>query len=115
MRSFHQSAPASFQGDGTSIAQSSDMKAMAQQFGESAKANAAALKAYSWKMRVEVTVNDQTKPAKLFAMRFDQSGRVQKTELTQQAPPEKERGSKGKIVAKKPAEMKAYAADLAEL
>ncbi len=88
---------------------------MAQQFGESAKANAAALKAYSWKMRVEVTVNDQTKPAKLFAMRFDQSGRVQKTELTQQAPPEKERGSKGKIVAKKPAEMKAYAADLAEL
>ena len=93
------------------------MAALAQQFGQSAKANAAALKNYSWKMRVEVTVNGQAKPAKLFQMRFDRDGRLQKTSLTQDAPPpqQPQRGLKGRIVEKKTAEMKEYAADLGEL
>ena len=67
-------------------AQSSDMKAMAQQFGQSAKANATALRMYSWQMRVEVTLKGDTKPAKLYAMRFDADGVIQKT-LLNPAPP----------------------------
>lgn len=100
---------------GLASAQSSDMKALAQQFGQSAKQNAAALRMYAWTMRVEVTVKDDTKPAKLFAMRFDQDGRIQKTQLTADAPQEKGRGLKGKIKEKKIAEFKEWAADLVDL
>ena len=96
--------------------QSSDMQAMAQQFGVSAKQNAAALKMYTWKMRVEVSLKGEAKPAKLFQMRFDADGKLQKTSLTQAAPPSQpQRGLKGRIVAKKTAEMKDYVEDLAEL
>ncbi|MFO7695315.1 MAG: hypothetical protein R6V57_19690 [Vicinamibacterales bacterium] len=97
-------------------AQSSDMQAMAQQFGVSAKQNAAALKMYSWKMRVEVSLKGEAKPAKIYQMRFDADGKLQKTSLTQAAPPSQpQRGLKGRVVAKKTAEMKDYVEDLAEL
>lgn len=96
-------------------AQSSDMKAMAQQFGHSAKANAAALRMYSWQMRVEVTLKGDTKPAKLFAMRIDADGKVQKTALTTDAPAASGRGLKGKVVEKKKAEFKEWAGDLADV
>lgn len=96
--------------------QSADMQALAQQFGVSAKQNAAALKMYTWKMRVEVSLKGEAKPAKLFQMRFDADGKLQKTSLTPAAPPpEPQRGLKGRIVAKKTAEMKDYVEDLAEL
>ena len=98
------------------LAQSADMAAIAQQFGQSAKANASAVRLYSWKMRVEVTLKGDPKPARLYQMRFDRDGKLQKTELTAPAPPQpKRRGLKGRIVEKKTAEMKEYAADLAEL
>lgn len=97
-------------------AQAPDPAAVAQEFGQSAKANAAALKMYSWKMRVQVTLKGEPKPPSLFQMRFDPDGKLQKTPLTQPPPPApKKRGLKGKIVEKKTAEMKDYAADLAEL
>jgi hypothetical protein len=96
-------------------AQSQDMKAMAQQFGQSAKANAAALRMYSWTMRVEVTLKGDPKPAKLYAMRFDTDGKPEKTALTPDAPQEPTRGLKGRIKAKKVAEFKEWAGDLAEL
>jgi hypothetical protein len=100
---------------GLTYAQSTDMKAMAQQFGQSAKANAGALRMYSWKMRVEVTLKGEAKPAKLFAMRFDPEGKVQKTALTQEAPQAPTRGLKGRIKENKIAEMKEWAGDLADL
>jgi hypothetical protein len=100
---------------GLASAQSQDMKAMAQQFGQSAKANAAALRMYSWTMRVEVTLKGDPKPAKLYAMRFDQGGVVQKTLLNPAPPPEPTRGLKGKIKEKKIAEFKEWAGDLVEL
>ena len=62
-------------------AQSSDMKAKAQQFSQSAKANVTALRMYSWTMRVTVTLKGDPKPAKLYAMHFDSSGAIQKTLL----------------------------------
>jgi hypothetical protein len=95
--------------------QSEDMKAMAQQFGQSAKQNAMALRMYTWQMRVEVTLKGDAKPAKLFAMRFDADGVVQKTALNA-APPEPPTGGlKGRIKAKKVAELKEWADDLADL
>ena len=96
-------------------AQSSDMKAMAQQFGQSAKANAAALRMYSWQMRVEVTLKGDAKPAKLYAMRFDPNGVPQKTLLNPAPPAEPTRGLKGKIKEKKIAEFKEWAGDLVDL
>jgi hypothetical protein len=100
---------------GLAFAQSEDMKAMAQQFGQSTKANAAALRMYSWTMRVEVTLKGDTKPAKLYAMRFDTDGKPEKTALTPDAPQEPTRGLKGRIKAKKVAEFKEWAGDLADL
>jgi hypothetical protein len=100
---------------GSASAQSQDMKVMAQQFGQSAKANAEALRMYSWKMRVEVTLKGDTKPAKLYAMRFDASGVPQKTLLNPEPPPEPTRGLKGRIKAKKIAELKEWAGDLVDL
>ena len=97
------------------FAQSADMKAMAQQFGQSAKANAAALKMYSWTMRVGVTLKGEPKPPKLFAMRFDADGKVEKTQLTADAPKEQQHGLRGRIVEKKTAEAKEWAAELADL
>jgi hypothetical protein len=100
---------------GSASAQSQDMKAMAQQFGQSAKANAAALRMYSWKMRVEVTLKGETRPAKLYAMRFDASGVPQKTLLNPEPPPAPTGGLKGRIKEKKIAEFKEWTGDLVDL
>ena len=88
---------------------------MAQQFGQSAKANAAALRMYSWQMRVEVTLKGDPKPAKLYAMRFDPNGVLQKTLLNPAPPAEPTNGLKGKIKEKKIAEFKEWAGDLVDL
>ena len=100
---------------GSASAQSQDMKAMAQQFGQSAKQNAMALRMYAWQMRVEITLKGDTKPAKLYAMRFDPNGIIQKTLLNPAPPPEPTRGLKGRIKKKKVAEFKEWAGDLVDL
>jgi hypothetical protein len=100
---------------GFASAQSTDMKAMAQQFGQGAKANAQALRMYGWNMRVQVTLKGDPKPAKLFAMRFGADGKIEKTELTPPAPPDQTPGLRGRIKKKKIAEFKEWAADLVDL
>ena len=97
------------------LRQSQDMNAMAQQFGQSAKANAAALRMYSFTMRVGVTLKGDPKPAKLYAMRFDPNGVVQKTPLNPAPPADPTRGLKGKVKEKKIAEFKEWAGDLVDL
>ena len=100
---------------GSAAAQSQDMKAMAQQFGQSAKQNATALRMYAWQMRVEITLKGDPKPAKLFAMRFDPEGVVQKTALNPAPAAPPTRGLKGRIKEKKVAEFKEWAGDLVDL
>jgi hypothetical protein len=100
---------------GSAAAQSQDMKAMAQEFGQSAKQNAMALRMYAWQTRVEITLKGDPKPAKLFAMRFDADGVVQKTALNAAPPEQPTRGLKGRIKKKKVAEFKEWAGDLVEL
>jgi hypothetical protein len=57
---------------------------------------------HSWQMRVAVTAKGDAKPPKLYAMRFDMDGKIEKTELTAEAPPEgRERGLKGRVKEKK--------------
>jgi len=96
-------------------AQSPDRAALAQKFGQAAKANATALKQYGWQMRVAVTLKGEPRPPKLYAMRFEPDGTIEKTELTAEAPSEKERGLKGRIKEKKVAEAKEWAGELADL
>jgi len=96
-------------------AQTTEMKAMAQEFGQSAKANAQALRMYTWNMTVTVTLKGDTKPAKLFAMRFGPDGKIEKTVLTPPAPPDQTPGLRGRIKKKKIAEFKEWAGDLVEL
>lgn len=101
-------------------AQGPDRAAAAQKFGQAAKANAAALKQYAWQMRVEVTHKGETKPAKLYAMRFGSDGKVEKTELTAEAPPAPAPGGRGgrlkeHVKDKKVGEAKEWAGELAEL
>ena len=80
---------------GSASAQSQDIKALAQEFGQSAKQNAMALRMYAWQTRVEITLKGEPKPAKLFAMRFDPDGVVQKTALNPAPPEQPTRGLKG--------------------
>ena len=100
---------------GSAAAQSEDMKAMAQQFGQSAKQNAMALRMYAWQMSVAITLKGDPKPAKLFAMRFGSDGKVEKTALTPPPPPDDTHGLKGRIKKKKIAEFKEWAGDLVDL
>jgi hypothetical protein len=100
---------------GSAAAQSEDMKAMAQQFGQSAKQNAMALRMYAWQMSVAITLKGDPKPPKLFAMHFDPNGVVQKTALNPAAPAQPTRGLKGRIKEKKVAEFKEWAGDLVDL
>jgi hypothetical protein len=97
-------------------AQGPDKAALAQKFAAAAKANAAALKQYGWQMRVQVTLKGEPKPPKLYAMRFDIDGKVQKTELTAEAPAEPQgRGLRNRIKEKKVAEAREWAGELADL
>jgi hypothetical protein len=100
---------------GSAAPQSEDMKAMAQKFGQSAKQNATALRMYAWQMSVAITLKGEPKPPKLFAMRFDPDGVVQKTALNPAAPAQAARGLKGRIKEKKVAEFKEWAGDLVDL
>jgi hypothetical protein len=97
-------------------AQSPDKPALAQKFAAAAKANAGALKQYTWQMRVQATLKGEQKPAKLYAMRFDIDGKVEKTELTAEAPPAPHgRGLRDRIKEKKIVEAKEWAGELADL
>lgn len=96
--------------------QAPDPSAMAGQYAANAKKNAALMQKYTWKMRVELTVKGETKPAQLYQFRYDSSGKPQKTLLP--APPPQEpagRGIRGRIKERKIEDFKEWADNLAEL
>jgi hypothetical protein len=96
-------------------AQQPDPAAMASAYGQDAQQNAALMRQYSWKMRVEVTVKDEIKPAKMYQMRFDADGKPQKTLLTAEEKQKKKRGVRGRIIKKKMKAMKEWAGELADV
>jgi hypothetical protein len=67
-------------------------------FGESQKANAQALRPYSWKSRTEIKLKGESKSVKLEQVRYDAAGKLQKTLLSappQAAPAPAQRGRGG--------------------
>lgn len=96
--------------------QAPDPAALAGQYATNAKKNAALMQKYTWKMRVELTVKGETKPAQLYQFRYDPSGKPQKTLLS--APPPQEpagRGIRGRIKERRIEDFKAWADNLADL
>jgi hypothetical protein len=73
---------------------------------QSAAANQQALRGYTWLEKTELSVKGEVKATKVDSCRYGPDGKVQKTPVVQPPPPEKKRGLKGKIVAKKTEEMK---------
>jgi len=73
---------------------------------ESTARNQQALRAYSWLEKTELLLKGEVKNTKVDACRYGPDGKVQKTPVVEPPPPEKKRGLKGKVVAKKTGEMK---------
>jgi hypothetical protein len=65
------------------------------------------LRSYSWLEKTELSLKGEVKSTKIDSCRYGPDGKVQKTPVVEPPPPEKKRGLKGKIVAKKTGEMKA--------
>jgi hypothetical protein len=73
---------------------------------ESAARNQQALRSYSWLEKTALSLKGEVKNEKVDMCRYGPDGKVQKTPVVEPPPPEKKRGLRGKIVAKKTAEMK---------
>jgi hypothetical protein len=69
--------------------------------------NAQAQRSYTWLEKTELLLKGEVKNTKVESCRYGPDGKVQKTPVVTPPPPEKKRGLKGKIVAKKTGEMKA--------
>jgi hypothetical protein len=82
-----------------------------QQKLAAAKTNAAqnqqALRAYGWIEKVELRLKGEVKNTAVNSCRYGPDGKVQKTAVVEPEPPQKKRGLRGKVVAKKTGEMKA--------
>jgi hypothetical protein len=74
---------------------------------EAAANNAKAMRSYTWLEKTELSLKGEVKNTKVDSCRYGPDGNVQKTPVVEPPPPEKKRGLKGKIVAKKTGEMKA--------
>ncbi len=86
---------------------SEDVKQKAAAAKEAAARNQRALLNYSWITKTSLSVKGEVKNTKIEACQYGPDGKVQKTELSEPPPPpQKGRGLKGMIVAKKTAEMK---------
>jgi hypothetical protein len=73
---------------------------------QSAALNQKALRSYSWVEKTELSLKGEVKSTKVDMCRYGPDGKVQKTPVVEPPPPDKKRGVKGKIVAKKTEEMK---------
>ena len=73
---------------------------------QAAALNQQALRSYSWLEKTELSLKGEVKNTKVDMCRYGPDGKVQKTPVVEPSPPQKQRGLKGKIVAKKTGEMK---------
>ena len=68
--------------------------------------NAQAQRSYTWLEKTELLLKGEVKSTKIDSCRYGPDGTVQKTPVVQPPPPQKKRGLRGKMVAKKTGEMK---------
>jgi len=73
---------------------------------EAAARNQQALRSYTWLEKTELSLKGEVKNTKIDSCRYGPDGKVQKTPVVEPPPPEKKRGLRGKIIAKKTGEMK---------
>jgi len=73
---------------------------------QSAARNQQALRSYSWLEKTELSLKGEVKNEKVDMCRYGPDGTVQKTPVVEPPPPQKKRGLKGRVVAKKTGEMK---------
>jgi hypothetical protein len=83
-----------------------DLQQMLAAAKQSAAANQKALRSYSWMEKTEISLKGEVKSTKVDMCKYGPDGKVQKTPVVEPPPPQKQRGLKGKIVAKKTGEMK---------
>ena len=73
-------------------------------FAESQKANAQTLRQYSWKSRTEIKLKGESKNVKLEQVRYDATGKLQKTPIgappAAAPPPQQQGGRGGRVKAK---------------
>jgi len=94
-------------------AQAADPAALAAAYAANAKENAQQLRKFSWKMRVQPTLDGQPKPPTIYLMRFDMDGVPQKTVITSGKPPAPS-GLGKRVKAKKIGEFNDWMDTLAE-
>ena len=88
-------------------AQNPEVQQKAAAAKEAAAKNQQALRSYSWITKTEISVKGEVKNTKIESCQYGPDGKVQKTELTDPPEPQKkQRGLKGKMIAKKSGEMK---------
>ncbi len=73
---------------------------------QSAAHNQQVLRTYTWVEKTELSVKGEVKNTKIESCRYGPDGKVQKTPMTQPPAQKKQRGLKGKMIAKKTGEMK---------
>ena len=73
---------------------------------QAAAKNQQVLRSYTWLEKTELSYKGEVKATKVDSCRYGPDGKVQKTPVVEPPPPEKKRGLRGKIVAKKTDEMK---------
>jgi hypothetical protein len=83
-----------------------DLQQMLAAAKQSAAANQKALRSYSWMEKTEISLKGEVKSTKVDMCKYGPDGTVQKTPVVEPPPPQKRRGLKGRIVAKKTGEMK---------
>ena len=94
-----------------------------EQVANTIKANAQALKAFSYQQRMQLQLKGETKKVTLSQMSYDMSGNEQKTQLSEDPPPDSQPPSDGgrggrlkqKVVAKKTSEFKDMMQEIAAL
>jgi hypothetical protein len=87
-------------------AQSPDLQQKLAAAKQSAAANQKALRSYFWLEKTEISLKGEVKGTKADMCKYGPDGKVQKTPVVEPPPPQKKRGLKGKIAAKKTGEMK---------
>ena len=83
-----------------------DLKEKLAAAKDAAAKNAQAMRSYSWLEKTELSLKGEVKSTKVDSCRYGPDGKVQKTPVVTPPPPEKKRGLKGKVIAKKTGEMK---------
>lgn len=88
------------------VANAQDVQQKLAAAREAAAINQKALGAYSWLETTELSLKGEVRATRVDMCRYGPDGKVQKTPVVTPPTPEKKRGLRGKVVAKKTEEMK---------